>query len=503
MNIKQANLLPGIQLQDHQKRVVKRLQDHPGYNLLLMHGLGTGKTLSSIAGAEAVGTPYTAVVPAALRPNFKEEQKKFTDMSTPSQVMSYSEIARGKPVEPGGTLVFDEAHRLRNPGSKQTLEAIEAARNAKQTILLSGTPVVNDPTDFAPLMSILTNKKITPDEFRQRYIEDREVSPGIIKRILGYTPGIEEEIAHPDELKALLKGHVDYYAPDKPVVPVQHEDITTEMSNEQAQLYHAMWGHLPWVLRWKLKMNFPLSGEELKRMTSFLTGPRQVGLSTLPFMGAKKDMWKAYNQSPKLRTAMTNLQSKLKDQRTKALIFSNFIDTGLGPYAEALKRAKIPHAVFHGGLSDEERRRLVDDYNTNKLRVALIGPSGTEGLSFKGTQLIQQLDPYWNPTRGRQAEGRGLRYDSHWGLPEDLKNVTVQRYIARLPLGMKDKLMERLGFDREANRLAADDYLDHMASNKDRLNQKFLQVLKEVGSEPVEDDKERKVQNATTSTRVA
>jgi superfamily II DNA or RNA helicase len=480
--LKEAALLPDVQLQEHQKRVLKKLKEHPG-NMLLYHSLGSGKTLTGIAAAEQNAQPYSAVVPAALRPNFKKEQEKFTDETLPSEVMSYSGLGRGHPVTNDGTLIFDEAHRLRNPGSKQTVQALKAVDKAKQTILLSGTPVVNDPSDFAPLMSMLTKKKIEPEEFRSRYVREQQVNPNLIRRILGYTPGVEEDIAHQDELKALLKGHVDYYAPAKPAVPVNYEDINTDMSEDQANLYHAMWNKLPWILRWKLKWQFPLNKNELTRMTSFLTGPRQVGLSTLPFQGARKNPYRAFQSSPKLQQAFSSLQETLKDDRTKALVFANFIDAGLRPYAEGLRRANIPHGVFHGGLSDIQRKQLVEDYNNGKIRVALIGPSGTEGLSFKGTQLIQQLDPYWNPIRGRQAAGRGVRYDSHWDLPEDLQKVRIQRYIARLPLGFKDRLLSTLGFDREANRLAADDYLKHLSSNKDRLNQKFLNILQEVGTD--------------------
>lgn len=487
---KQADLKPDIQLQEHQQHVLDRLKDNPT-SMLLMHALGSGKSLTGIAAAEQLGEPYTAIVPAALRANFRGEQDKFTDKKLPSNVMSYSELARGAKPSYLNTLIYDEAHRLRNPATKQTINAVNASLQAKQNILMTGTPIVNDPADFSPLMSILTNKPISPDKFRERYVKEREVSPGIVKRILGYTPGVEEGLAHEDELKALLKGHVDYYSPDKSVVPTTHENVVTEMSDEQSQLYHAMWNKLPWILRWKLKWQFPMNKQELTRMTSFLTGPRQVGLSTLPFMKNKADPYKAFQQSPKLQSAFNNLQTTLKDQRTKALIFSNFIDAGLSPYAEALKRSNIPHAVFSGKLNDEQRRKLVEDYNTNKIRVALLGPSGTEGLSFKGTQLIQLLDSYWNPVRGRQAQGRGLRYDSHFDLPEDLKNVKVQQYIAQLPLGFKDKLLSHLGFDRQANRLAADDHLMQMSKRKDMLNQRFLNLLKEVGSEPGDKDATR------------
>ena len=70
---KQADISPSIQLQPHQERVVNKVQSQLAKNdsarLLLYHSLGSGKTLSGLAAAEASKTPYTAIVPASLRTN--------------------------------------------------------------------------------------------------------------------------------------------------------------------------------------------------------------------------------------------------------------------------------------------------------------------------------------------------------------------------------------------------------------------------------------------------
>lgn len=476
-----ADLLPDVKLQEHQQRLYNEARTGP-VRKLLFHGLGSGKSLSAIGMAEASGEPYTVVVPASLRENFRKELARFTTGSMPVSVQSYSELALGKKPENTGTLIFDEAHRLRNAGSLQTQQALAAARKARQLVLLSGTPIVNDPSDLAPLISMLTGKYISPSDFSKRYVGKRKIYPSILHRLVGASSGVEPDVANKDELRALLRGHVDYYAPEKPVVPINEENYVVEMSTEQSRLYKAMWDQLPWYLRWKLKHDFPLSREELTRMQSFLTGPRQVGLSTLPYL-RNKDLHVAFAQSPKLQLAHSKMIEHLKDPRTKGLVFSNFIDAGLWPYAAALARSGVPAAVFHGGLSDVERKKLVQDYNEGRLRVALLGPSGTEGLSFKGTNLIQILDPYWNPIRGKQSVGRGLRFDSHEGLPEDLKHVTVQRFAARLPLGFKDRLLSRLGFDRSQSQLGADDYLRRIEQRKELMNRRFLELLQQIGSE--------------------
>jgi hypothetical protein len=479
MTVKLADLLPNVEPQEHQRRIHEEARRAP-LRKLLVHALGSGKSLTAIGAMEARKEPYTAVVPAALRPNFRGEQAKFTDQATPSNVISYNELAKGGPGRYPQNLAFDEAHRLRTPGALQTQQALEAARQARQVLLLSGTPIVNRPGDLAVPTNMLTGSQFTPESFEDRFVGQRTVHPGLLARLRGVRPGVEPAVKNPEELRALLRGHVDWYAPDHPVVPVNREDVPVEMGREQSRLYRAMWDELPWYIRWKLKNDFPLNRDELARARGFLVGPRQVSLSTYPYLKSR-DPHRAFAQSPKLQKAFQLLQEKLQDGRTKALVFSNFIDAGLTPYAATLARAGVPHAVFHGGLSDAHRDQLVADYNAGRTRVALLGPSGTEGLNLKGTQLIQLLDPYWNPIRGQQAVGRGLRYDSHSGLPEDLRNVHVQRFLARLPLGFKDRLLARLGFDRTRNQTAADDYLAAMERRKAQLNQRFVDLLREVG----------------------
>jgi hypothetical protein len=480
---KLADLLGNVSLQPHQQALADEAEEaaRQGKPLrkMLLWSLGSGKSLGALSAAERLGGSYGAVVPAALRPNLQKEVSKFT--TSRPDVVSYNRLAQGGAPQDINTLIADEAHRLREPGSLQSQEFAQAARKAKNLLLLSGSPLVNRPSDLAVPTSLLTGKNISPQQFEERYVGEKRVSPGLLARLRGIKPSTEPEIQNEEELKALLKGHVDYYAPDKPVVPVTHEDVPVEMGVEQSRLYRAMWDQLPWHLRWKLKHQFPLSRQELMRTQSFLSGPRQVGLSTLPYL-KNQDPETAFSQSPKLQMALSKLQETLKDERAKALVFSNFIGAGLTPYSHALTKHNIPHAVFHGGLSDAQRKQLVEDYNADKIRVALLGPSGTEGLSFRGTQAVQLLDPHWQGVRGRQAIGRGLRYDSHLGLPEELQHMKVQRFISRLPLGMADRLLERVGMDRTQRSFGADDYLSRMAEKKEKLNQKFMDLLRESGT---------------------
>ena len=483
---KQADLRSDISLQPHQQAVVNKVQNQldkqDKARILLYHSLGSGKTLSGLSAADATKLPYTAVVPAALRNNLRKEQERFIDpaTATPSSVMSHTAVGKGDPIENPQSILVDETHRFRNPESAQATNLMNAAEKARQVVLLTGTPVVNSPGDFAVPYSILTGERISPEDFNKRYVNETPTAPWY-KRLFGTKPQ-EPEITNQEELKDKLKGKIDYFAPLAPKAEINRKDVVVEMNRDQTDLNSYMMGQLPAVLRWKLRMHYPLTQEEISKMTSFMTGLRQVGLSTLPFMKDKPDTYKAFQQSPKLTKAFSNLKELLdKDPKGKALIFSNFIDAGLNPYQEALTRAGIPAASFTGTLSDRQRKKLVDDYNADKLRVALLGPAGTEGLSFKGTKLVQLLDPHWNTTRGRQSEGRALRFDSHEHLPPEDRKVLIERYIARTAPGRLRSLLRNVGIKAEPE-MATDDYLIASADRKQKLNEKFLDLLKQIGS---------------------
>lgn len=481
--IKTAALAPGVELQEHQQRIADRISgDDP--RLLVYHGLGSGKSLSAIAAAEQAkkedGGEYGVVVPASLKGNFEKEVGKFTRNSNP-EIMSYTGLGMGKDFTNNpDTLIMDEAARLRNPTAASTSAAIRAARKAKRLMLLTGTPITNEPSDLASLLSMLNNQTITPQQFDQQFVSEKKVRPGILAWLRGVKPGMKPVIKNEDKLRALLEGKVDYLPSKTPEgVNVNEQVVRVPLSPAQQKIQKAIRTKIPPGFLWKLDKEFPLSRDELAKLNSFLTGLRQVSLSTEPFR-VDKDGYRAFTQSSKLQKALADLQETLKsDPRKKAIIYSNFIDAGLKPYAAALEKNKIPHGFFHGSLPLRARQKALKEYNEGKLRALLLGPAAAEGISTKGTSLIQLLDPHWNEARSQQARGRGLRFDSHEGLPEELRNVAVRRYLsASEEPGIIGKYI--LGRKRERT---GDEVLERLTAEKEQFNNVFRDLLREVGQE--------------------
>ena len=492
-NSKQADLRPEVNLQPHQERI-QALTDEENPRLLVYHGLGSGKSLSALAAAEAAkknyGSDYGIVAPASLRGNFQKEVEKFTENSDP-EIMSYTGLGLGKKfTKQPETLIMDEAHRLRNPGGQAAIAARDAAYKAKRLLLLTGSPITNSPADLANLISLIKRQPLAPADFEKKYIGSQTVYPGLFNWARGIKPGEKPVIKNEGELRGLLKGHVDYQPSKTPEgVNVNEEKVLAPLSPTQDRIQKALRTKIPPGFLWKLDQEFPLSKDELSKLNSFLTGLRQNSISTAPFR-KDRDPLKAFEQSGKLQLAMQKLREVLDtDPRKKAIIYSNHIGAGLDPYAAALAKNNIPHGVFHGGIPTKLRQQALKDYNEGRLRALLIGPAGAEGLSTKGTNLIQLLDPHWHESRTQQARGRGLRFDSHDDLPEELKNVHVQRFITK----SEDPtwLGKMLGYRRERT---GDEILERLAGEKEKLNERFRQMLREVGSEnkvpekPVEPD---------------
>lgn len=460
----------------HQQRVVDRIQkeDQPG--LLVVHGLGSGKTLTSIAAQDALKMPATVVVPAALQENYRKEQQKHlkgkpqhTDIETLQRV-----ARRGSPT-PNDMLIVDEAHRVRDPSSAS--HKALGSNEADKRILLTGSPFYNHPSDIAPLINLAAGKEVLPpgkDAFSDRYISIKKESPGLWNKYVrgaqdSETPVLNQSRAK--ELSATFQKWVDHHPGSKDNFPdVRREDVIVPMGDQQKKVYDTLMGQAPAWVAAKVRQGLPPSKQEAASLTAFLTGPRQVANSSVGFHE------KGDPQSPKIQKAFENLQGMLKDNpEGRAVVYSNYLEAGINPYRQLLQGAGVPHGEFTGSQTAKERDQMVRDYNEGKLRALLLSSAGGEGLDLKGTRMVQILEPHWNEEKLKQVEGRAARFKSHEALPEDQRNVIIQRYLAGTPATAGVKIKQKLlGIQPDQT---VDQYLTMMSKNKEDLNQQFRGLL--------------------------
>ena len=211
--------LPGAsttQLSSYQKIVQLYMDsESPNRGIVINHGLGSGKTLSSIAIAENYDREVIVMLPASLRKNYisdlkkhidkyklpdnykditRDEQKKvdkeinkkiaekYTFVSSNAwnsgealenvnaiddvdrligkEILNHGVFKKKNPLD-GKLLIIDEVHNLLlgiiNPGSTNGVRIYEQIMNAKdlRLVFLSGTPVIKDPYELAVMFNML------------------------------------------------------------------------------------------------------------------------------------------------------------------------------------------------------------------------------------------------------------------------------------------------------------------------------------------------------------
>jgi len=461
-------------LKPHQQRVVDRMEDDDQPGLVAVHGLGSGKTLTSIAVADALGLPADVVTPAALQGNYSKELKAHTRGPTATNIQSLEGVARsGGSTLKNPLLIVDEAHRTRNPG--KTREGLMASPAGKR-LALTGSLLYNHPSDVAGPINLVAGRYVLPEDpeqFSQRFLQDIPNERSLWQRLRG-TPASYQTRLNPRAtgfLQKVLDKYVDFYPGSTENFPTREDQtVNVPMTSAQMKLYEHVTADQPSWVRNKVLQNLPPTKAEAKQLNSFLSGVRQISNTTRGF-----DTSVIPPSQPKIDKAVQELQGMLdKNPNAKAIIYSHYLESGIDPYKKRLEELNIPHGSFTGAMARGTREQMVRDYNEGKLKALLLSSAGGEGLDLKGTRLIQLLEPHWNQEKLKQVIGRGIRYRSHADLPPEERKVLVQRYLAtRAPQG----LLERVGLRKPG--YGVDEYLDEMGVRKEQLNQQVRQMLRQ------------------------
>ena len=158
-----------MQLKPYQQVAADRISK--SYQLILADEMGLGKTAELLRGLWPTFVSYRTrkilvVCPASLKWNWVREIKQWfgpfiakpDDMRLRIVVTNYERLKNYVDYARKGlfgTVVFDEAHYLKNPKSQRFYYANVIATYAEKRFLLTGTPMVSGPCDLAPLLDIL------------------------------------------------------------------------------------------------------------------------------------------------------------------------------------------------------------------------------------------------------------------------------------------------------------------------------------------------------------
>jgi SNF2 family DNA or RNA helicase len=99
----------------------------------------------------------------------------------------------------------------------------------------------------------------------------------------------------------------------------------------------------------------------------------------------------------------------LKDNSSRILVFSSFVAKGLRPLSTKLKKVTSSFRLYTGITDVQSRERIVSQYRSGEVRGLLLSPVGFEGLDLYGTTHVIIMEPHYNPEKVRQLVSRAIR----------------------------------------------------------------------------------------------
>jgi len=109
------------------------------------------------------------------------------------------------------------------------------------------------------------------------------------------------------------------------------------------------------------------------------------------------------------------------------VVYSSYYHNGIEPFAAYLDKngLKGRYAILRPDDSIAQQALTIKNYNDGSVKLLLLHPEITEGISLKGTRQFHMLEPVLNSTIFNQIVARGVRYQSHAHLPADQRYVDV------------------------------------------------------------------------------
>lgn len=309
-------------------------------------------------------------------------------------------------------VVADEAHRMKDPKSKQTRAtwAVAHGPTVQYRWALSGTPLTNKPDTLWPILHFV-NPKEWPGKtsYIDRYcLSSLNVWGGL--EVFGLRPDMEAEffdIFHP-RFRRMPK---EIILPQLP--PIVHETRYVEMNAKQKKAYESMVETLTAVdSSGELVIaSNPIS--QLTRCTQYASAYLEIDAEGNPRLS---------DPSCKLDQLMEDLE----DISEPAVVFATsrqLIDMA----ATRLEKAGIRHSVVKGGQSNDARQNAIDDFQNGNVDVILVViAAGGVGITLTRSRIAIFLQRSWSNVDQQQAIGRIHRIGS-----EIHESVVILDYVTQ------------------------------------------------------------------------
>jgi SWI/SNF-related matrix-associated actin-dependent regulator 1 of chromatin subfamily A len=415
-----------MQLFPYQEEGVAFMEKVHG-GILLADQMGLGKTaqVATLAKRQDLW-PMLVVCPASLKHNWERELRTWAgadslilsgkdptalpDDLPKAVIVNYDILYEQQPAllnVPWKCIAFDECHNLANRAAKRTKAAKRLSRLSTKVIGISGTPVMNRPADFWPILNIIRPELFPSWQAYAWKFCDPKKSPW----------GWEYKGAkNLEELHAAIQ---------------------------------------PFTLR-RLKNNvLDLPSKKLVVLPMSLDNPEELQKAETDFIGWLSENSKMGNvASAKKAEAVTRLGVLLRlTSRLKCRAIVNWARAFLADnpqeklilfgthtaMIDVLRRRILPEGavVIDGSVSTKKRQAIVDQFQNDhgtRLMVANIKAAGV-GITLTASSTVAMAELWWTPSAMEQAADRVHRLTQN-------KECTI--YYLVVPGSIEERLCDAI-----------------------------------------------------------
>ena len=502
-----------IEMKPHQIKIVKYLETHRG--VIAAYATGSGKTLIAIMAAECFldknpNGRIVVITPTSARDGFKENMdKKYGISSKDSKYCFYGyqefanhysfksntirlEEGEKTRLDAGSCiscenvfLIVDEAHELRTltPWAmrlpimglpeltgKRAIRIIQCAAVAAKVLLLTATPIVNDPYDLANLVAMVRGEAPPSEAAFYEIAGVKPRYPGLLgtkvlkpfRKELGNLKSYQG----PRDFESYFCGAISFFkhTKDKNWPSEEETWMPIEMDPEYYNTYRNI--EKKQEALYKSHAYFDKEGHKtfkdphayltiLAQATNAIENSAKIK-EVIKYIKNRKDGEKILIYSGYLRAGLDEIKKVLDERFYEKRKGYERGDEQVPISMDALKaEAKNRHIKVDGDSKkayiealreyveitgkitklQRERSRLRFNDPHSGLDIMLISKAGGMALDLKGVEKVLILESLWNRPTEEQIKGRAIRFKSHseTGLPKSRQHVKIIHLVLTKP----------------------------------------------------------------------
>lgn len=425
---------------------------------LIANETGTGKTVTAWSAVQKLHPKSVLIVcPAAVIPVWRQHIKDMGDKGINIVVINYESLRNlisppeqaikakkpatqnknialyGQPYTTFDVIIFDEAHKMKNPTSQQSRISNTLAKYAKFIIKLTATPG-KDPSQLHYMwrgLSWITGNpiQVTDDNNFDEYVKwchDNDIH-GIVEAPFGNGikwEGEKEDLINMEKLLYGKKDGISWSTRRKSGIEVVRQPLIVDLSAKDREMYD----NIVDDVKAQIMEDVSKNRKDLSK-----------GLAAMMALRQKTGLLKVKSVVEYTKYAINDLNEQV--------VISAFFHNTTDALAKYLDDENIKYVIIDGTISIDEKEKRRLQFQQGDVPVVIT--SVKEGISLHANEKIGKgnstsnsrrlivIDTPWSPVEMRQIEGRINREKSQGVITIPyLKETIDEKVVTRLLTGL-------------------------------------------------------------------